>query len=222
MITKRPMISCTFTIRKQTLGENKPGLPSGRRRGAAASVYDGSWYIYIVGGNYGGHATAVNWFDQYEVSTGKWAILSNFVNARDHVNAGIVDSGRLVCIAGGRDSGQTKPYRQTVAKTECYSFATGAWSLKADIPTPRGSSAYGMSCNGKLIVAGGEGHGIFDGQSWTTQLPKMRQPRTSTGLAVDCDCGGEAIYTANGSMKQGKAFDAKPMERIVLKQQGSC
>jgi large repetitive protein len=209
---------------------NKPGLPSGRRPGAAASVYDGR-YIYIVGGNYGGHgehATAVNWFDRYEVSSGTWAILSNMIYARDHVGAGIVDSGRLLCVAGGRDSGQSRPYRAVVKTTECYSFATRAWSVRADIPTPRASSAYGTSCNGKLIVAGGEGYGktyngvdVFDGQSWTT-LPSLIKYRTSTGLAVNCDCGGEEVYIANGSTAQGKWYDAKPMERIVMKKQGSC
>jgi N-acetylneuraminic acid mutarotase len=96
------------------------------------------------------------------------------------------------------------------------------------MPSPRAASAYGTSCDGKLIVAGGEGNNqtydrvnVFDGQTWTT-LPSLKQPRTSTGLAVNCVCGGEEIYIANGSKVQSIWNTAKPMEWIVLKEQGSC
>jgi hypothetical protein len=209
---------------------NKTGLPNGRRRGAAASVYHAG-FIYIVGGNYGGHgdhATSVAWFDRYEVSTGNWTQLTDASKARDHVGGGIVDNGKLLCLAGGRDGGQSEHFERNVVRPECYSFATKAWSLGTAMPTPRASSAYGTSCGGKLIVAGGEGNGqayksvdVFDGTSWTT-LPSLKHQRTSTGLAVNCDCGGEEIYIVNGSNLRSIWNTTGPMEKIVLKQQGSC
>jgi large repetitive protein len=211
---------------------NTTGLPSGRQRGAAASVYHpGSGSIYIVGGNYGGHgahATSVAWFDKYEVSTGKWTQLPDALNVRDHFGGAVVDSGKLLCVAGGRDSGQTGFFEKNVVKAECFTFATNTWSLEADMPMPRAASAYGTSCDGALIVAGGEGNGqtydrvdVFDGRYWST-LPSLKQPRTSTGLAIDCDCGGQEIYIANGSKAQSTWNTAKPMEKIVLKEKSAC
>jgi N-acetylneuraminic acid mutarotase len=209
---------------------NKTGLPNGRRRAAAASVYHAG-FIYIVGGNYGGHgdhATSVPWFDRYEVSTGTWTQLANANKARDHVGGGIVDNGKLLCIAGGRDGGQVDQFERSIVRPECYSFATKAWSLGTAMPTPRSSSAYGTSCDGKLIIAGGEGSGqayktvnVFDGTNWTS-LPVLHQKRTSTGLAVNCACGGEELYIANGSNQQNTWNTTRPMEKIVLKAKGSC
>jgi N-acetylneuraminic acid mutarotase len=212
---------------------NKTGLPNGRRRGAAAIVYHAG-FIYIVGGNYGGHgahATSVAWFDQYEVSTGQWTKLVNAIQVRDHAGAGIVDTanGKLLCVAGGRDGGQADQFERNVASAECYSFVTKQWTLKSSMPTPRASSAFGRSCDGKLIVAGGEGNAqaykevhAFDGASWTT-LPSLKQQRTSTGLAVNCNCGGVELYIVNGSNLESKWNTTKPMEELVLKAQtGSC
>ena len=55
----------------------------------------------------------------------------------------------------------------------------------------RSGSAYGTSCDGKLIVAGGERSissrvDVFDGQNWQTFTNGLNDSRHGTGLAVDC------------------------------------
>jgi hypothetical protein len=66
-------------------------------------------------------------------------------------------------------------------------------------------SSYGISCDGKLLVAGGiEYPGwinknnvlLFDGTSWTA-LPSLNIARRGSGLAVDCVCN--QIHIAAGS-----------------------
>jgi len=94
-----------------------------------------------------------------------------------------------------------------VPETECYNIASGTWSTKPNIPTPRAGSAGGLTCDGKLVVIGGEGGGgtfreveVFDGSSWTS-LPSIVRKRHGTGLAVNCDCN--EWYIAGGAGKQG-------------------
>ena len=56
----------------------------------------------------------------------------------------------------------------------------------------RSGSAYGTSCDGKLIVAGGERSissqvDVFDGQNWQTFTNGLNDSRHGTGLAIDCE-----------------------------------
>lgn len=131
--------------------------------------------------------------------------------ALDHTGGALID-GRI-CVGGGRRGGDIG--WPAVPPTDCYDLETGTWSVEAPIPTPRGGSSYGVSCDGKLIVAGGEGTEepydifqnefrpfawdvveAFDGKSWST-MDSLNVGRHSTGLAVDCLC--DTLTIASGS-----------------------
>lgn len=67
-----------------------------------------------------------------------------------------------------------------------------------------------MTCDGQLMVAGGEYNEIadsmvhtFDGTKWTTQH-RMRMPRHATHLVYIPDCN--QMVTAAGSAKRGSGF----------------
>jgi N-acetylneuraminic acid mutarotase len=193
----------------------KPGLAVARRRASTtAQYYNG--FIYISHGNRGNrfNSTAVNWFDRYNITNGQWTALPNAQFARDHAGAGIVN-GSWFCVAGGRDGGLPNPafFNATILQTECYDLlagVNGVWTTKANITQGRAGAAFGMSCDGKLMVAGGEGFGkawknvdMFDGQTWTS-LPDLKEARHGTGLAVSCNCGGQQqVHITVGRPCQG-------------------
>jgi hypothetical protein len=193
-----------------------PGLPMNRRRGgAAAAYYDGS--IYVSHGNDGGHgehATSLTLFDRYHIATQTWFSLPNARFARDHTGGGIVN-GTWYCVAAGRDGGVADFFNAVILPTECYDLSqgdNGVWVTKANIPQGRGGSAYGTTCDGKLMVAGGEGFGqawknvdVFDGETWTS-IDDLNRQRHGTGLAVSCNCaGGQQVHVAVGRCGQGGA-----------------
>jgi len=188
---------------------NKTGLPEHRRRGGGAAVLYGR-DIYVVAGNRGGHGEGIGqalaWVDKYNIDTDQWTTnLTDAPHARDHTGGGIVD-GKL-CVAGGRDSGAADYFNATILPTDCYNFATDQWEVQEDIPQGRAGAAYGTTCDGKLMVAGGEGYGqafdrvdVFNGTSWQT-VDSLETARHGTGLAVNCFCNH--IYIASGSGAQG-------------------
>jgi hypothetical protein len=110
-------------------------------------------------------------------------------------------------VAGGRDSSG-----QAVAETECYDIENDTWSSRDALPTARFHSSYGVDCDGRLILAGGEDENgvladvsIFDGTSWE-DLASLQIPRHgTTTLAVDCPCG--QIYLATGAGEAGQVED---------------
>jgi len=187
----------------------KAGLPEARRRGGAAAVLHGR-DIYVVGGARGGHANqreTVAWFDRYSIDQDEWTSstgppLPDAPHARDHVGGAMVSSGML-CVAGGRNGA----FNDTVLSTDCFNFTSGQWQVHADIPQGRAGAAVVQTCDGKLMVAGGEGFGkawdqvdVFDGTAWET-VESLQTARHGTGLAVDCACN--QIYIASGSGDQG-------------------
>lgn len=189
--------------------QKKAGLPEYRLRGAAAAVLYGR-DIYVVGGNRGGHGLGNGhvfaWFDKYNIDDNQWTVnLTDAPHARDHTGGGIVN-GKL-CVASGRDSGAADYFNATVLPTDCYNFDTKVWEVHADIPQGRAGAAIGTTCDGKLMVAGGEGYheawnqvDVFDGTSWQT-VGSLQVARHGTGLAVDCSCN--QIYVASGAGAQG-------------------
>jgi N-acetylneuraminic acid mutarotase len=188
--------------------ETKTAMPLSRRRGGAAVVVsDDETKIYVSHGNNGGHeqsgqdfATSLGYLDEYDIASDSWKnISSSAPNPRDHTGGAMIN-GRL-CVAGGRNGGE--PDWPEVAPTDCYDFSTGMWTVHEDIPQVRAGASYGTTCDGNLIIAGGEASGkawsnvdVFDGSTWTT-LSSMNIGRHGSGLAVDCVCN--AIYIASGS-----------------------
>ncbi len=130
-----------------------PRLPTNRKRGGGgATVYDGK--IYLLGGNTRGHSGgAVNWFDEFDPATGRWTVLADAPDARDHVTIA-VSNGKLV-VAGGRKTNTPIPFANTVARTNVYDFNTGSWSNAASIPTERAGTMT-VAFGNDVIIIGGE------------------------------------------------------------------
>lgn len=199
--------------------ETRTALPLARRRGSSAVVVsEDETKIYVSHGNSGGHETAdhaesFGLLDEYTIATDSWRALSDTApHPRDHCGGALID-GRI-CVGGGRNGGEVN--WPGIAPTDCYDLTTGLWSVEADIPNVRGGSAYGTTCDGKLMVAGGEGDNrawnevdVFDGSSWQT-INDMAVARHGTQLAVDCTC--DQIYVASGAGTAGGSEEIKSVE----------
>lgn len=178
----------------------KTGLPEGRRRGGAASVlYEGKIYV-SHGGGHGANDEALALFDCYDIANDSWTVLPDAPNAREHTGGSIVDGNKL-CVAGGRDTSLGDGL--LTLPTDCYNFETGEWTEKEGIPVGRRQAAYGTTCDGKLIVTGGEVNGptstavdVFDGTTWTS-MADLNRARFGHGLAVNCDC--DEMYVVTGA-----------------------
>jgi hypothetical protein len=200
----------------------KAGLPETRRRGGAASVLVGR-RIYVSHGNRGGHeqsgrdfARTLGWLDYYDIDKDQWVTnLPDAPNPRDHTGGALVNGNRI-CVAGGRDGGSSGFFNLVVLPTDCYNLDTGVWSVEADIPQGRAGGAYGTTCDGKLMIAGGEGFGkahknvdVFDGTSWST-FASLNVGRHGSGLGFDCQC--KQIHIASGSGGQGGGPELRSVE----------
>jgi Kelch motif len=202
--------------------ETRTPMPETRRRGSSA-VIAVDHLIYVAFGNIGGHemsnfAVSLNWFDVYNTRTDTWTVLSNAVFPRDHTGGAFVN-GRI-CVGGGRDGGTIG--WPLVAPTECYNITSKTWSIEDNVLAPRAGSSYGTTCDGKLIMAGGEvwDQGIassqvdiFDGTTWQ-RIDDLNIARHSTGLAVDCVCN--AMYIAAGAGTSGGSLELTSVETFFL------
>jgi hypothetical protein len=182
-------------------------------------VVDGT-KIWVSHGNRGGHekdsfATSLGYIDYYDTVTETWTLGSDAgfpdaPNPRDHTGGALVN-GRI-CVSGGRDGGVIN--WPPVAPTDCFDPVTKTWSVEANIPVVRSGSSYGTSCDGKLIVAGGEGNissrvDVFNGSTWQTFTNGLIDSRHGSGLAFDCV--RNLIYIASGS-PNGGGGQTKSME----------
>jgi hypothetical protein len=152
------------------------------------------------------YSTSYGWLDFYDIDQNKWTTnLPDAPNPRDHTG-GVLINGRI-CVAGGRDGGSVGFFNLVILPTDCYDLATNTWSVEANIPQGRAGASYGKTCDGKLMIAGGEGFGkawsnvdVFDGTAWTS-VDRLNIARHGSGLAVDCVC--HQIHIASGSGGQG-------------------
>jgi N-acetylneuraminic acid mutarotase len=131
-------------------------------------------------------------------------------------------NGRI-CVAGGRDGGDINFFSKVILPTDCFDLTTEKWSQEANIPNGRGGSSYGTTCDGKLMVAGGEGGSktsskvawsnvdVFDGSSWTS-IDSLNVGRHGSGLAVDCLCN--QIYIASGARTLGGSTEITSVETL--------
>lgn len=198
------------------------GMPANRDRGGGACVRRGN-LIYVVGGNRGGHgahAQSLPWMDAYNFRTKKWILRLPSMpdDGRDHVAGAMV--GNSLCIAGGRDGGTAKFFRSAIKEVYCYSFKTKKWSKKQDLAVPRAGAMTGTTCDGHLMIAGGEGFGqaykdvdVFDGKKWS-KAPDMVQARHGSGLAVS-DCSCKHIFVPSGSGNQGGGPELTSTEEFI-------
>ena len=196
-------------------------IPADRRRGSTgAVVYNDK--IYIVGGIEGGHgtpATAYNWFDEYDPSSGQWKVLPNAPRVRDHFHA-VLHNGKMY-LTGGRDSSHPSVTQDTVDEIDVYNFVTGLWSTlpsSKDVPTPRGGTA-SVLYQGEILVIGGETAGqdlahkateVFDpiSESWSTfsDLVVGRHGTQATVL-------NGAVYIAAGAAEKGGDPELNSIEK---------
>lgn len=187
------------------------GLSEGRRRGAGAFVlYDGKMWLGMGNrGGHGNHSTTLGWLDMFDPDAngglGKWSEVKypNAPNARDHVAGGVV--GGKFCIAGGRNGAATNYNFAPVYPVNCFNFATGLWEVGPPIPLGRSGANTAVTCDGKLVIVGGEGNNtaysdmsFFNGVSWE-KGPSMKSIRHGSGLLVSADCSCKKIYTASGA-----------------------
>lgn len=197
--------------------ETRTPMPVERRRGSTAVVMFNN-QILVAMGNQGGHgdqATSLPYLDVYDIATDSWSTGPDAPTARDHCGGGNVD-GKF-CVAGGRDGGSADFFNLNIAETNCYNIASGTWEVSPDMPDSRGGSSYGTTCDGKLMVAGGEGSGqayarvdVYDGTSWESPS-SLVTARHGSGLAIDnCECGN--IYIASGSGRQGGSPELESTE----------
>jgi hypothetical protein len=190
--------------------------------GALMSCRLSTLYFLLSTGGHNTGALVLGLFDVYNPATNTWRALPDAPNPRDHTGGGILTDSSgdtLFCVSGGRDSSHPVFFNEFVLPTDCYNFQSEEWEVRANIPTPRAGSAYGITCDGRLMVAGGEGNDVawdtvevFNGEVWET-FPSLKTARHGTGLAMDCGCS--QIHIASGSGKQG-AFDLASTETFFL------
>ncbi|MFK7854089.1 MAG: hypothetical protein AB8B79_08250 [Granulosicoccus sp.] len=194
-------------------------MPSLRVRGSAAAVmHDGM--IYVVGGNTQGHdGGAVNWFDRFDPMTGDWEVLPDAPHARDHFSVVVVNN-KLVA-AAGRLSDLPNVFDKAVEPTNVFDFASGTWSVGADIPTLRAGALVGAAGN-EIVVAGGEISGLSASLATTEAydvttdqwraLQPMNDARHSGGGVV---LNGE-LHVVSGSLTRGGGGEFNSHEFLVL------
>lgn len=196
----------------------EPYLTGDRLRGSAAvGVRNGK--IYVAAGSSGGHGVSTRlrpYFDEYNPSTKRWRKLPNIPNGRDHVSGAVVSN--YFCVAGGRDGSKANFWGSPISAVNCFNFATGKWKIGGNLPDGRGGSSTAATCQGLIMIAGGEGrpHGRTKGGKAYSRVdlynPKtgkflppshLKTGRHGSGAAVvpDCKCGN--IYLPAGSKIQG-------------------
>lgn len=203
----------------------KQGMSADRSRGGAAAVRRGNW-IYVVAGNRGGHgkhAQSLTWMDAYNWRTGKWSNPGQYPDmpggGRDHTVGALVNG--LLCVASGRDGGRDDFFVAVRRTTYCYDFATRKWTKKENFPGARAGAMAGTTCDGKMMIAGGEGFGkafdrvdVFDGRRWTRAPPLVRA-RHGSGLAMARCQRCAHIFIPSGSGNQGGGPELLSTEEYI-------
>lgn len=219
----------TVTWRYDTVADKwakLKGLGSRARGGGAFVLHKG--YMYLAFGNRGGHgkhATTLSEFDRYDPNTNTWTKMPSAPQrfARDHVGGAIV--GGKLCVSGGRNGGVADFWNAPVKETVCFDFNKNQWEQKANLPSPRAGAATGATCQGMLMVAGGEGKlpsvpngrafdrvDLYDIRTNSFKKPSfLVRGRHGTGLGIaPCSCGN--IYYPSGSGGLGGSPELTSME----------
>jgi N-acetylneuraminic acid mutarotase len=192
----------TMHIYDPASGRWSTGAPMspGRERGAGG-VATVAGRIYYLGG-LRLPQVAVPWVDVYDTATDSWTSLPDMPHARDHV--AVAAMGGAIYVMGGRVADPAL----SVAATDRYDIATGAWTTElAPMPTPRAGAAV-APLGGELVVIGGshdyvslrtvEAYDVAT-DSWRTLAPV---PTARDGIqAVAFD--GEVYVAGGGTLPRG-------------------
>ena len=187
-------------------------IPEARRRGCSgAVVYNDK--IYLACGIKFGHTSGTtNYFDSYDLKTGKWEALTDAPHIRDHFPA-IVANDKMYCI-GGRNSSVHHPddfgafFSATISAVDYYDFKDGKWyTLKEPLPVPTAAGGI-VKIDNFLIYMGGEGTQSqaynetqcldLNTGKWS-QLAPMHTGRHGSGAVLH----NNKIYVAAGSPNKG-------------------
>lgn len=198
-----------------------PPLSAARRRGAGGvAIHQGK--LYLAAGSSGGHGPVttlrpfLDVLDLDNMSPG-WVAKDNVPDGRDHAQGGIAQG--YFCIGGGRDGSKTNYLSHPVPSVNCFNIATETWERRANIPVPRSGVFVTGTCQGLIMIGGGEGSGFahdrVDLYNPVTDsfLPPISlvQGRHGCGAAsADCDCGN--IYAVAGGATQGVGSELDDIE----------
>ncbi len=136
-------------------------IPLSRRRGGAGAVIHNDKIYMVCGIGYGHTSGTCNYFDSYDLKTGKWEQLTKAPHIRDHFPVIVVDN-KLYCVGGRNTSVHFEEnfgafFGATVPWVDVYDFQTGKWlTLEAQIPFPTAAGGL-VEIDKQLIYMGGEG-----------------------------------------------------------------
>lgn len=144
-------------------------------RGGAAAVAVGGT-IRVVGGMNGGASLAST--ETYDIARNTWSVGPTLGTARD--NPGAAEVNGQVYVFGGRTRlANGTEVTANLASTEALNPASGGWTPRAAMPTPRRTMAVGVLA-GKIVAAGGE-----RGPNNTTfRQSEQYDPATNTWTAL--------------------------------------
>ncbi|MBU2887753.1 DUF5060 domain-containing protein [Gilvimarinus agarilyticus] len=199
-------------------------IPTERQRGGAGVVVHNN-KIYMVGGITNGHINGyVNWFDEYDPSTGEWRVLPDAPHKRDHFSAAVI--GEKLYAFGGRQSNHAvgNDFGPSQLYGDIFNFATGKWqATDASMALPTGrSGSMVMTWRDRLIVGGGESDTqvpahdeveAFDTKtnSWSA-WPSLVKGRHGSAFVII----GDYAYLASGCGKRGGEPELSSIERFKL------
>lgn len=194
-------------------------VPEDRLRGSTGNVVVGD-KIYISCGIKDGHRSDhKKWMDSYDLITGKWEVLPDAPNARDHFQSAYID-GKIYNTAGRLSKARAETFKHTIAKIDVYDIATKTWkTLDTDLPTPRAGNMVTVSGN-EVWVVGGESEGQEEAHNqvealnvltntWR-RLPNLIRGRHGAGIA---EYNG-VYYIASGSGGKGGGPELQSMEKF--------
>lgn len=197
---------------EKDLWEEGEKIPSERRRGGAGAVIHGDKIYMVCGIEYGHTSGTNNYFDSYDLKTGKWEVLTKAPHVRDHFPAMVVDN-KLYCVGGRNTSVHYEDnfgafFGATVPWVDVYDFESEKWStLKEKIPYPTAAGGL-VEINKHLIYMGGEGSFPMaynqtqsldlESGKWN-QLASLTTGRHGSGAILYKD----QVYIAAGSPNKG-------------------
>lgn len=147
--------------------------------------------IYLFGGYRlpdSGNATWIpmNTAWEFDPRADSWKALPALPQARGSASAAVVN-GRIHVVGGatlpaGVPSGYFHPsLNVSVGTHDVYDIATGSWSRKADLPTPRNHAAVGV-VDGRIYVVGGRAGSVFIPNALNVDIVEEYNPATDQWL----------------------------------------
>jgi N-acetylneuraminic acid mutarotase len=194
----------------RTVFQYDPGRGQWARK-ADMPTARGAMGVAVIGGKIyaaGGYVSrsSVADFARYDPLTDRWETLPPMPAPRDHLVA-VALGERFHAIGGRRVVSRVGPL---VRSHEVFDPATGQWSTRALLPTPRSGLGAG-TLRGRIQVFGGEGNRLrSDGtfveneeydpltNTWRTLTP-MSLPRHGTNGGVI----GDLLYVPGGGPREG-------------------